>query len=92
MPALIRILNPAGKLLASCDSRCYNSTSEFCSCLCQKANHGQGIRQAAKNVRDNAHNMCLAWAMKHPELKPGIVALHKKINEFAHPVLFEKSL
>lgn len=34
-----------------CDSRCYNSTSRRCSCVCGSANHGVGLEAARLNTR-----------------------------------------
>ena len=34
-----------------CDSRCYNSRSRRCSCVCQSANHGVGLEKATLNTR-----------------------------------------
>lgn len=34
-----------------CDSRCYNSRSKRCTCVCGSANHGVGLERATVNTR-----------------------------------------
>lgn len=35
-----------------CDANCYNGKAKKCTCLCGGKNHGVGLAQARRNVRE----------------------------------------
>jgi hypothetical protein len=64
MATLIAAYNSEG-CIGRCDAKCYNATTEDCTCICGGANHGVGIRKAEANTRELAENWMEAYGLEH---------------------------
>ncbi len=51
MVTLITVEYSSG-LKRRCDSRCYNSRTSKCTCVCGGRNHGKGLPAAVDNTRE----------------------------------------
>lgn len=51
MATLIAVYNSEG-CVGRCDAKCYNATTEQCTCICGGVNHGAGFRKAADNTAE----------------------------------------
>jgi len=50
MATLLSAYTHAGKLIGTCDARCYDGKPGRCSCVCGGVNHAVGLQQAAYNT------------------------------------------
>ena len=62
---LIAVYNSDG-CVGRCDAKCYNATSDECTCICGGANHGAGKQQAVENTRELVDTWIDDWKDKHP--------------------------
>lgn len=46
MTTLIEQRDGNGRLIRSCDARCYNAKGPKCRCVCDSVNHGVGLMEA----------------------------------------------
>jgi hypothetical protein len=66
---VLELRNRDGSFLGACDSRCYDSTTEKCTCVCCGLNHGKGkevaLRETARFLsgKENKDNNGTGWSM-----------------------------
>lgn len=58
------------RIVARCDSRCYDGKTppETCKCLCGGENHGVGLERAIANASRSASRWKRHWQAAHPDL------------------------
>lgn len=67
MATLLEVRNNHG-FHAACDARCYNATTNHCTCICAGQNHGVGYQAALKNSRQNGLQLIQNFDKSHPHL------------------------
>jgi hypothetical protein len=69
----LMVVYDADSIVGQCDSRCYDAarrSASRCGCVCGGANHGAGLRRAARNTYKHWGR----WLDHAVEASPSIVA------------------
>jgi alpha-galactosidase/6-phospho-beta-glucosidase family protein len=81
---LIEVRGSDGKLIGTCDARCYLAEEEGCECVCGGINHGVGLERAIDQTKDLVEDLTERW--KNGE---GMLAQVRVRREFMLGDLFQ---
>lgn len=52
----------AQRCVGRCDAKCYDAEHDDCSCVCGGKNHGKGVEEAKRNIREEGDIMAEKFA------------------------------
>lgn len=87
MATLITVRTTTGKLLGTCDERCYLAQHDHCACVCGGVCHGIGLQRAAAAALKLTDPDPAGFREKYPPWE-AVITKHPRLLDWAHPRLF----
>ena len=87
MTTLLILRDSKGKFLSKCDEKCYNANLPKCDCACGGRNHGVGLNQALKNLKDFPLSAQIPY-LPHDHDRQTFLHVPGGVSKLLQPTLF----